>query len=225
MSIPSSLCISSRLWNAKYVHGLEQSKKHSTSAIRYFLHTEIPLRPWGPRGLPSGLTQGLGDVGLRRHRPRTLVVEQLRPPVALLLGKLRRILGQVRTHRHAALHARPRTKLLEPAFEVLELLDVLALRLPVHRPRVADHIGNRVLVTRQVLALVQPVVEHPVQPVHLVRETGHRISLIALGVPQTSEMPALAALRSLVGHLPDQPLHHLIFLPRRLREEFPLLFS
>ena len=35
-------------------------------------------------------------------------------------------------------------------------------------------------------------------------------------------MPALAALWPLVRHLPDQPLHHLVFRPHRLREKFPL---
>src|SRR5690349_13734129 len=33
MVTPISLRNSSRLWNAKYVHGLEQSKKHSSSAM------------------------------------------------------------------------------------------------------------------------------------------------------------------------------------------------
>src|ERR1700722_16077308 len=37
MVTPISLRNSSRLWNAKYVHGLEQSKKHSTSAMIWVL--------------------------------------------------------------------------------------------------------------------------------------------------------------------------------------------
>src|SRR5215471_12056771 len=83
---------------------------------------------------------------LRRHRPSALVVENLRPPLALLGRQLGLVLRQVRTRRHPALHAWTRTKFLEPALEVLELLDVLTLRLPVHGPRIADHISDGVLV-------------------------------------------------------------------------------
>ena len=144
----------------------------------------------------------------------------------LLLRRHRRwIPGQIRAHRHAPLHPRPGAELLEPALEVLELLDVLALRLPVHRPRIADHVGDRVLVAGQVAALVQPVVQHPEQPVGLVGEAGHRVGLVALGVAQPAEVTAFAALRPLVGHLPDQPLDDLMLRPRRLREELPFLFG
>src|ERR1700722_2288322 len=71
------------------------------------------------------------DFPLRRHRPRSLIIENLRPPLALLCRQLGLILRQLRAHRHAALHPGPRAKFLEPALEVLELLDVLTLRLPV----------------------------------------------------------------------------------------------
>ena len=82
--------------------------------------------------------------------------------------------------------------LLKPALEIWEFLDVLALRLPVHRPRIADHIGDGILVAGQVLAFVQPVVQHAVQPVDLVGEAAHGIGLVALLVAEPAEMPALA---------------------------------
>ena len=43
----------------------------------------------------------------------------------------------------AALHGRARAHLLEPALEVLELVDVLALRLPADGPGIADDVGDR----------------------------------------------------------------------------------
>ena len=52
-----------------------------------------------------------------------------------------------------------------------------------------------------------------------------RVGLVALGVAQPAEVAALAALRPLVGHLPDQPLDDLVFRPQRLREELSLLLG
>ena len=117
------------------------------------------------------------------------------------------------------LHRRALADLLEPALEVRELVDVLALRLPADRPRIADHVGDRVFVTGDVAAPIQPVVQDPVQPVGFVGETRHGIALIAPSVAEPAEMPAFAELRSLVGHLPDDPLRDLVLAAQILRPE------
>src|SRR5215813_9798489 len=64
-----------------------------------------------------------------RHRKRPLVVHDLADANAILIAKARRIGRQVGTGRHAALHRRPLADFIEPALEILELLDVLPLRL------------------------------------------------------------------------------------------------
>ena len=143
---------------------------------------------------------------LRRHRDRALVVHDPADPRLLLGRKLRDVDRQIGAGRHAALHRRALADLLEPALEMLELVDVLALRLPVDRPRIADHVGDRVLVAGDVAALVQPVVQHAVEPVGLVGEAADGIGLVACFVAEPAEMPAFAELWALIGHLPDDPL-------------------
>ena len=96
--------------------------------------------------------------------------------------------AQVRADRHAALDARPRRQLLEPALEVGELLDVLALLLPADGPRVAGHVGDGVLVAGQVAAVVEAVVQHPVETVHLVGEAPQGVGLVALGLADAAEV-------------------------------------
>src|SRR5262249_56087735 len=111
----------------------------------------------------------------RRHWDRALVVHDLADAGAIRVAKARRIGWQVGPGRHAALHGRSLADLLEPPLEIFEFIDVLALRLPAARPRIADHVGDRVLVAGDIAALVQPVVEHPVEAVCLIREPAGRI--------------------------------------------------
>ncbi len=74
--------------------------------------------------------------------------------------------------------------------------------------------------------LVEAVVQHAVQAVHLVGEARDGVFLVAfLGLVDAAEVAALAALRSLVGHLPDQPLVHFVLGAQVLRIELPGLLG
>ena len=63
------------------------------------------------------------------------------------------------------LHRRgPRPDRLEPALEVGEVLELLALPLVRHDPRIARHVGDRIVAGDEV-AVGQPLVEHAVEAV------------------------------------------------------------
>src|SRR5262245_37802141 len=141
-----------------------------------------------------------------RSGNRPLVIEDLANSRLLLLGELARVARQVLAHSHPALDRRPLADLVEPALEMLEIDDVLPLTLPVDRPWIGDNVGDRILIAGEIRAVMEPVVEHAIEPVRLVRETGDRIGLIALATVEPAEMAALAELRSLVRHLPHHPL-------------------
>src|SRR5271168_493802 len=61
--------------------------------------------------------------------------------------------------------AGPRAQLLEPSLEVFELFDVLPLALPIDGPGIADHVGDGVFVAGEIAAVIEPIVEHAVEPV------------------------------------------------------------
>src|SRR5262245_39876389 len=85
-----------------------------------------------------------------RSRARALVVEHLTQALRFLGRERAGVDVQVGSRAHPALQRRTCAQLFEPALEVTELVDVLALVLPPDRPRIRDHVGNGVLVTRQV---------------------------------------------------------------------------
>ena len=91
--------------------------------------------------------------------------------------------------------------------------------LVVDRPRIADHVGDGVLLAGEPLPVGEPVVEHAVEAVGLVGEAVDGVFLIALAVAEPAEMSGLAELGALVGHLPDQPLRDLVLGARILRPE------
>src|SRR4030095_3623958 len=126
---------------------------------------------------------------------------------------------------HPTLHGGTRADLEEPSLEVWELLEILTLPLPTHRPGIRNHVGNRVLVAREITPIVEPIVEHAVQPIHFVGEATHGVALIALRLAQPTEVAALPGLRSLIGHLPHHPLRDLVLRTRRLWPEFPELLG
>src|SRR5438477_9828928 len=111
----------------------------------------------------------------RRHGNGALVVHDLADPGAVLVGEARRIGRQVGPGRHAALHRRPLADLLEPALKVFELLDVLPLRLPIDRPGITDHVGDRILVASDIAALIKAVVENAIEPVGFIGKAADRI--------------------------------------------------
>ena len=79
-----------------------------------------------------------------------MVVEHFAQLVFLFLGELGDIEAEVAADGHAFFDALAFREFLEPALEVFELVDVLALGFPVDRPGVTDHVGNGVLVPGQI---------------------------------------------------------------------------
>ena len=73
------------------------------------------------------------------------------------------------------LHRWPLGDVLGPALDVFGFLEVLALHLVVHRPRVADHVGDRNSVAGEPGAVSQAVVQHAVEAVGLVGEAVDRV--------------------------------------------------
>src|ERR1700722_11023821 len=113
------------------------------------------------------------DPAGRWRRKCALIVEQLGAALDLLRRQLREVLRKVRTDGEPTLYAGPCAHLLEPAFYVLELFEVLLLGLRVHDPGVGDDVSDRVVGPSQVAALVEAVVEDAVEAVHLIaKPTG-----------------------------------------------------
>jgi len=129
--------------------------------------------------------------------------------------------GQIVADREAALHGRALADLLEPALEIFELLNVLALALPIDGPRIGDHVGYRVFVACEILSVDETIVEHPVEAVGFVGEAPHGVGLVTLRVAEAAEMTAFAELGALVGHLPHNPLGNLVLAALVLRPEAP----
>src|SRR5262249_53655060 len=148
---------------------------------------------WGSRGRPARPRPRRSRDpagGLRRDRDGALVVHALADRGALRIAEARRGGWQGGAAGHAALPRPARAQFVEPALEVLELVDVLALRLPVDRPRVADHVGDRVLVAGHILAAIELVVEDAVEPVGLVGKAVDRVGQIAGVRAGAAEMAA-----------------------------------
>ena len=119
------------------------------------------------------------------------------------------------------MHRRALAEFFKPAFEVFEILDVLALTFPPDRPWITDHVGNGVCIPGKVGMIVQTVVQNPVQTIHLVGETTYRITLVAFLVLQAAEMPTLPGFGTLVCHLPEYPLVHIVATTYILRIKTP----
>src|SRR5215470_1037040 len=105
-----------------------------------------------------------------RDRDGALVVEQLPDAGLLLRWQLGDISRQVATHGHAALDCRALADLLKPPLEVLELVDLLTLRFPVHGPGIGDHVGDRILLASQIGPVGETVVEDAIEAIGLITE-------------------------------------------------------
>src|SRR5580765_1855999 len=83
--------------------------------------------------------------------------------------------ARVLQHVERPLHGRTLEKRVAPLPQRRELLDVHALALRKAQPRHGRHVGDGVLVAREVFRFPQPPVDHAVQPVRLVLVAVHRV--------------------------------------------------
>src|SRR5437667_8914866 len=98
------------------------------------------LAKWSRRARAACALAPLG----RGRRPGALAIEQVSDALLFGCGQLGIVRREIAAYREPALDGGTAADLVEPALKMLELLDVLALALPVHRPGVADDVGDRV---------------------------------------------------------------------------------
>src|SRR5580704_16809756 len=166
-----------------------------------------------------------GGEGLRRGGDGALVVHDLANLRPLLVAQCGGIDAEIVAGLHPALDCGAVADLVEPAFELFELTDVLALGLGVDGPRIGNHVGDRVLVAGEIAPVVEPVVHDAVEPVRLVGEAADSIGQVAGVGAGAAEMSAFAELRALIGHLPYHPLRDLVPPAKVLWEEAAFLFT
>src|SRR3954447_19614431 len=96
---------------------------------------------------------------------------------------------------------------LEPALEMREVVDVLALVLVRHDPGIARHVGNGVIAGDE-LAIGEALVEYAIQPVGLVDIAVDGVLDLFLGVVR--EVMVLPRHRAQPAHLPESPLDRVV---------------
>src|SRR5260221_6817892 len=102
-----------------------------------------------------------------------------------------------------ALHRRPYPDGLEPAPQMREIIQVLAMRLMRHDPGIAGDIGDRVIAGNGP-TIGEALVEDAIEPVGFVLITRNRIRHLLRRID--IEMPVLPGHGSETRHLPEQPL-------------------
>ncbi len=133
----------------------------------------------------------------------------------LSVDLLRAIIG---AHRRRAVANR-----LEPALEVGKILELLALPLVGHDPRIAGHVRDRIMLPRDESAIGEALVEHTIEPIGLVNVAADRVGQFLRRV--LAEMMVLPRHRPEAAHLPEQPLDRLGPAAQIGGEEFSFLFS
>src|SRR5215831_2380736 len=97
---------------------------------------------------------------LRGNRLRPLVCNEFSAAGLLLSADRSWILTELRPHGHGFLDGRPLADFFQPSLYIRELVDLDLPGRPARCPRIADHIGNRVLAGREI-ALVEQTEVHP----------------------------------------------------------------
>src|SRR4029077_14672719 len=108
--------------------------------------------------------------------------------------------------RISALHRFPFTHRLKPAFEVREVLKLLALPLVRDDPRIDGHVGYRIALGNK-LAIRKPLVEHAIETVRLLDVPFDGVRYLLRRILR--EVMILTRHRAEIAHLPEQPFHHL----------------
>src|SRR5687767_11316403 len=135
--------------------------------------------------------------------------------LALLVGHLRA--PPVGEHLHRALHRGALEDGVAPLLERRKVVDVHALALGRAQPRHGRHVGDGVLVARQVLAFPQSPIHDAVETIRFVLVAVHGVLDLLRRVAE--EVVRLAEHRADVAHLEHGPLHHLPALAQVLRQE------
>ena len=99
---------------------------------------------------------------------------------------------------------RARFDRVEPALEMREVGELLALALPRHDPRIARHVGDGIFAGEE-WPVGEPLVHHAVEPVGLVAIALDRVRELLGRV--IAEVIVLPGHRPEPAHLPEQPLH------------------
>src|ERR1700730_1963994 len=183
ISAPNSLASGWMLWKARYVQGLEQSKKNSIMVafslvvfvpvcVRQILLV-IPGRALARARNPYSLIVVM-DSGLALRAPRTdeslFLFRHLLcflPEHVLARLLVERLLNEF-ADRQPRLHLRPRPHQRVPAFHVRIIVEREALRLVGHGPGEAGDVGNRIVAGDVGPGLAQLGVEHAIEPCCLV---------------------------------------------------------
>src|SRR5688500_5795184 len=125
--------------------------------------------------------------------------------------------ARVLQHLERALHRGALEERIAPLLQRRKLVDVYALALGKAQPRHGGHIGDGVLVARQIFALTQSSIDHSVESIRLVPVPVHGVLDLLRRVAE--EVVRLPEYRADVAHLEHGPLHHLPALAQVLRQE------
>lgn len=127
------------------------------------------------------------------------------------VGQRRLIDRPILADRRAGLDRGAIAQGLESALQIFKIVDVLALKLPIHASRIADHVGDRVVMAGDVLVPIERVVEHTVNSVGFVGELAGRVGLVPFLAPVNAQKMSLSPkFWALVGYRPVDPLVDLV---------------
>ena len=97
-----------------------------------------------------------------------------------------------------------------------EVLDVLPLPLPGKHPRIAGHVGDRIIAA-QIAAVGEPLVHHAEQAIDLVAVAIDRVGNLLRRIG--AEVIVLTRHRTEAAHLPEQPFQDLVARTQILADE------
>src|ERR1700676_3437812 len=213
ISAPNSFASGWMLWKARYVQGLEQSKKNSiiTFPLPRFaaLVVYTVIASEAKQSTSHKARTGL----LRRFAPRNDGCF-LRLSGHLLCGLSEHILARLLVERllhefadrQPGLHLRPRAHFRIPALDVRIIVERKALRFVGHGPGKAGDVGNRIVAGDVSPGLAQLRIEHAVEPGRLVAIAFDGVGDFLRRIER--KMPVLAEHGTKPTHLPHHPLHH-----------------
>src|SRR5579883_2687213 len=192
----------------------------SSSATKGGRRKPPAVTPWVAH-LPSGIAYSRAatpDAAARRLSPdrrRRLPEEYLRG-----FGTVGRLGLEFFGAGVSALGRGARLDGLEPALQMGEILELLALPLIGNDPGIARHIGDRIGAGDEV-AVGEALVEHAIEAVRLLDVAVDRVGQLFRRI--LAEMMVLPGHRPEPAHLPEQPLQHVEAAAQILGQELARL--